>query len=118
MPGRPVAQFAFPEFTMTARIRPPVLSNDARPTSIGAATMRFFVNNAAAAAPPTAAELCSAGQVRAPAPTRPEPLACEDARPHTSTRARSGLPLTLIPAATAEKENPPGKRTFSGELLR
>src|SRR6266849_11212559 len=86
MPARPVAQLALPEFTTTARTRPPVESNDARPTSTGAATTRFFVNNAAAVAPPAA-----------------------------STRARSGRPLTLIPAATAEKENPTGKRIVSGE---
>src|SRR5450631_891849 len=86
MPARPVAQLAFPEFTTTARMRPPVESNDARPTSTGAATTRFCVNSAAAVAPPAA-----------------------------STSARSGRPLTLIPAATAEKENPMGKRIFSGE---
>src|SRR5208282_439627 len=99
MPARPVAQLALPEFTTTALTRPPVASNDARPTSTGAATTRFFVNNAAALA---AAEL-------RPAWTG------EGARPHTSTSARSGRPLTLIPAATAEKENPRGKRIFSGE---
>jgi len=51
MPARPVAQLAFPELTTTARTRPPVESNDARPTSTGAATTRFVVNNAAALAP-------------------------------------------------------------------
>src|SRR5208337_2218594 len=86
MPARPVAQLAFPEFTTMARTRPLVASNDARPTSTGAATTRFFVNNAAALAPLAA-----------------------------STSARSGRPLTLIPAATAEKQNPWGKRIFSGE---
>lgn len=89
MPTRPVAQFALPEFTTTARTRPPVKRNEARPTSKGAATTRFCVNNAAALAPPA-----------------------------TSASARSGRPLTLMPAATAEKENPRGKRIFSGELLR
>src|ERR1700682_1575538 len=102
MPARPVAQLAFPEFTTTARMRPPVASNEARPTSTGAATTRFFVNNAAAVALPATAELRSA-------------WTGEGARPHTSTSARSGRPLTLIPAATAEKENPRGKRIFSGE---
>src|SRR5258708_33324696 len=102
MPARPVAQLALPEFTTTARTRPPVESNDARPTSTGAATTRFFVNNAAAVAPPAAAALRSA-------------WTGEGARPHTSPSARSGRPLTLMPAATAEKENPKGKRIFSGE---
>src|ERR1700681_2789373 len=86
MPARPVAQLALPEFTTTARTRPPVASKDERPTSTGAATTRLVVNNAAAVAPPAA-----------------------------STSARSGRPLTLMPAATAEKENPRGKRIFSGE---
>src|SRR5271155_184139 len=86
MPARPVAQLAFPEFTITARTRPPVESNDARPTSTGAATTRFVVNNAAALAPAEA-----------------------------SARARSGRPLALMPAATAENANPRGKRIFSGE---
>src|ERR1035441_713633 len=86
MPARPVAQLAFPEFTITARTRPPVASNDARPTSTGAARPWFVVNDAAAVAPPAA-----------------------------STSARSGRPLILIPAATAEKENPRGKRISSGE---
>src|SRR5208283_1486973 len=89
MPARPVAQLAFPEFTTMARTRPLVASNDARPTSTGAATTRFFVNNAAEFAPLAA-----------------------------SASARSGRPLTLIPAATAEKENPLGKRIFSGERLK
>src|SRR6266853_4572814 len=88
MPSRPVAQLALPEFTTTARIRPPVERNAARPTSMGAATTRFVVNSAAAAAPSA-----------------------------TSTSARSGRPLTLIPAVTAENENPLGKRIFSGDRL-
>ena len=41
MPARPVAQLALPEFTTSARIRPPVAASDARPTSTGAATTRF-----------------------------------------------------------------------------
>src|SRR5271168_2902505 len=86
MPARPVAQLAFPEFTITARTRPPVEDNEARPTSTGAATTRFFVNSAAAVAPPEA-----------------------------SASARSGRPLTLIPAAIAENENPLGTRILSGE---
>src|ERR1700678_3921670 len=86
MPARPVAQLAFPEFTMTARTRPPAESNDARPTSTGAAMTRFFVNKAAALAPLVA-----------------------------SASARSGRPLTLMPAARAANENPKGKRIFSGE---
>src|SRR6202158_2078640 len=110
MPARPVAQLAFPEFTTTARTRPPVESNPARPTSTGEATPRFFVNNTAALAPPAAAELRSAWTLRLRSGQ-----AREGARPHTSTSARSGRPLTLMPAATAEKENPRGKRIFSGE---
>src|ERR1035441_7669650 len=86
MPAFPVAQLALPEFTTTARTRPPVERNAARPTTTGAATTRFLVNSAAAVAPPA-----------------------------VSTSARSGRPLTLMPAATAEKENPRGKRIFSGE---
>src|SRR5580693_1090444 len=86
MPARPVAQLAFPEFTRTARTRQREESRLARPTSTGAATTRFCVNKAAAVAPLAA-----------------------------SARAKSGLPLALIPAATAEKEKPSGRRTFSGE---
>lgn len=113
MPEGPVAQFAFPEFTMTARTRPPVESNDALPTSMGAATTRFFVNNAAAAAPPATSEPRSNWRPRLRSGrTR------DGAHPHTSTSARSGRPLALMPAATAEKENPSGKRILSGELLR
>src|ERR1700694_5095589 len=110
MPARPVAQLALPEFTTTARTRPPVESNEARPTSTGAATTRFVVNNAAAVAPPAAAELRSAWTLRLRSGR-----ARAGARPHTSTNARSGRPLTLMPAATAEKENPAGRRIFSGE---
>src|ERR1039457_1098130 len=101
MPARPVAQLAFPEFTRTARMRPPVENNAARPTATGAATTRFLVNKAAAVALPETAELRSA-------------WTGEGARPHTSTSARSGRPLTLMAAATAEKEKPRGKRNISG----
>ncbi len=111
MPLGPVAQFAFPEFTMTARTRPPVESKDALPTSMGAATTRFLVNNATAAAPPAATELRSPCRLRSG-------RARGGAHPHTSTSAKSRRPLALMPAATAEKENPSGKRIFSGELLR
>src|SRR6267143_6750766 len=110
MPAPPVAQLALPEFTTTARTRPPVASNAARPTSTGAATTRFFVNNAAAVAPPATAKLRLAWTLRLRSGR-----AREGPRPHTSTRARSGRRLTLMPAATAEKENPRGKRIFSGE---
>ena len=40
-PCAPVAQFALPEFTTTARTRPPVASKEARSTSRGAATTRL-----------------------------------------------------------------------------
>src|SRR5438552_12466934 len=73
MPAFPVAQLAFPELTRTARTRPRVLANAARPTSTGAATTRFCVNRAAP---------------RVSAPAR--------------ISAMSGLPLALIPAAKAE----------------
>src|ERR1700688_170970 len=86
MPARPVAQLALPEFTTTARTRPPVASNAARPTSTGAATTRLVVNKAAADVPSPA-----------------------------SAKARSGRPLTLIPALTAEKEKPLGTLIFSGD---
>src|ERR1039458_7169963 len=86
MPAGPVAQLALPEFTTTARTRPPVERNAARPTTTGAATNRFLVNSAAALAPPA-----------------------------VRTSARAARPVTLMPAATAEKENPRGKRIFSGE---
>src|ERR1700733_353717 len=86
MPRRPVAQLAFPELTTTARTRPPAETSARRPISTGAATTRFCVNRAAALAPSTA-----------------------------SASARSGRPLTLMPAATAANENPVGRRTLSGE---
>jgi hypothetical protein len=81
MPGRPVAQFALPEFTITARIRPRLAVKDLRPTSIGAATTLLLVNNAAAVVPGEA-----------------------------TTRARSGRPLALRPAHAAEKLNPAGRQ--------
>ena len=80
IPDGPVAQFALPELTITARTRPRLADKAARPTSSGAATTRFFVNIAAAAVP---------GQA--------------------STSARSGRPLALIPAEAAEKLNPAGR---------
>src|SRR6266404_2472835 len=87
-PAAPVAQFAFPEFTMTARTRPPVRASAARPTSTGAATTRFFVNSAAAT-------------VRASA----------------RINARSALPLALIPAVTAENLNPLGRKIGLDPLI-
>ena len=80
IPTVPVAQLALPEFTITARMRPRVEANAARPISRGAATTRFFVNTAAALVPAQA-----------------------------STRARSGLPLALIPALADEKLKPAGR---------
>ncbi len=47
VPSGPVAQFALPEFTITARTWPLLLVSEARPTSTGAAATRFFVNSAA-----------------------------------------------------------------------
>src|SRR5579864_1537077 len=43
-PARPVAQFALPEFTTTARTLPRLCVKAARPTLTGAATTKFFVN--------------------------------------------------------------------------
>ena len=51
IPDGPVAQFALPEFTITARTRPRLAANEVRPTTRGAATTRFFVNMAAAVVP-------------------------------------------------------------------
>src|SRR5579864_2337954 len=87
-PAGPVAQFAFPEFTTTARVRPRLCNSALRPTSTGAATTRFFVNRAAA-------EVCG------PA----------------SMSARSGLPLTLIPAVAAENANPLGRKIGPESLI-
>ena len=85
-PGLPVAQFALPEFTMTARTRFPEAAKAWRPTSTGAATIRFCVNRAAAVVPGEA-----------------------------STRPKSGRPLLLMPAQAAEKVNPAGRQIlFSG----
>src|SRR5450432_2848864 len=80
-PGCPVAQLALPEFTRTARTRPLLFASAARPTSTGAATMRFLVNRAAAVA-----------------------------RGSARISARSGLPLALIPAVTAENLKPFGRK--------
>src|SRR5258706_2590367 len=88
-PWGPVAQFAFPEFTTTARTLPPVAAKEARLTSSGAATTRFRVKRAAAVAPVLA-----------------------------SASAKSGRLLALIFAASAEKENPRGRRILSGERGR
>src|SRR5947208_5229894 len=80
-PACPVAQLALPELTRTVRTCPPLLASERRPTSTGAATIRFFVNNAAAAA-------------------------LRSAR----ISARSGLPLDLIPAVAEENLNPLGTK--------
>ena len=88
MPARPVAQFALPEFTITARRRPPVAASAARPTSTGAATTRLLVKSAAAA-------------------TR-----------RISTSARSGRPLSFIPVASAEKEKPRGQQNCLGRATQ
>src|SRR5215472_7055549 len=80
-PWRPVAQLALPAFTMSANIRPWACRTLSRPTITGAAAIWFRVNMAAAEAPSGA-----------------------------RARARSGLPLALIPAAHAENRNPRGGR--------
>src|SRR5579862_867084 len=79
-PVEPVAQLAFPEFTMRARMRPREARRNSRPTSMGAANTRLLVNNAAAVVPGT-----------------------------HSTSAKSGRPLALMPADAAEKRNPKGR---------
>ena len=79
-PARPVAQFALPEFTTMARTFPPAVPKCLRPISTGAALTRFFVNTAAAIVPGAA-----------------------------SANARSNRPEALMPALTAEKENPAGR---------
>src|SRR5215469_4138962 len=89
IPSGPVAQFAFPEFTRTARARPPLVASALRPISTGAATIRFLVNRAAAVVP-------------GPAEISP----------------RSGFWLALMPAATAEYLNPRGRKIGSDELMR
>src|SRR6185437_2859782 len=61
-PARPVAQFAFPAFTSTARTRPRDAASDSRPTSTGAATKRFFVNTAAADVPSAASMSAKSGR--------------------------------------------------------
>src|ERR1700751_202499 len=81
IPATPVAQFALPEFTMTARTFPRDLLNEARPTSTGAAAIRFFVKSAAA-------------------------FACRSA----TISARSGFALALIPAVAEENLNPLGRK--------
>src|ERR1700690_25519 len=88
-PGCPVAQLALPEFTRTARTRPLLFASAARPTSTGAATMRFLVNRAAAVA-----------------------------RGSARISARSGLPLALIPAVTAENLKPFGRKIGPDAFIR
>ena len=89
IPSEPVAQFALPEFTITARTRPRLLVSEARPTSTGAATTRFFVNSAAAVV-----------------------------RRSATISARSGFPLALIAAAIAENLNPWGRKIGPDPLIR
>src|SRR5215472_7984867 len=87
-PAGPVAQFAFPEFTITARSRPPALLKAARPTIRGAATMRLGVNRAAALVP---------GSAR--------------------IKPRSGLPLAFMPALAAENLKPCGRKIGRSEII-
>src|SRR5581483_4323286 len=89
MPAAPVAQFAFPEFTITAPTRPLLFASDPRPTSTGAATTRFFVNTAAAVAGVSA-----------------------------RINPRSGLPLDLMPAAAAANLNPLGRKIGPDGIMR
>src|SRR5712692_7629098 len=103
MPARPVAQLALPEFTTTARTRPPVESNPARPTSTGAATTRFFVNNAAALAPPAAAELRSAWTLRLRSGQAREGGAATDFNAGSDSREREPQGQTNFLRRTAQR---------------
>src|SRR5207248_8162649 len=86
-PAGPVAQFAFPELTITARTEPLLAGKELRPTCTGAAVTWLVVNTAAAVV-----------------------------LTQHSTRARSGRPLGLMPAATEENANPCGRGNgFSAE---
>src|SRR5690242_3184828 len=87
-PAGPVAQFAFPEFTTTARTRPLERRSELRPTSTGAATTRFLVKTAAA---------CVEGPAQ--------------------ISARSALPLALMPAVTAENSKPLGRKIGSDAFI-
>src|SRR5438270_10798598 len=88
MPTWPVAQFAFPEFTITACTRPLLFARAERPISTGAAVIRFRVNSAAA-------EVLGSAIMS----------------------ARSGFPLALMPAFTAENLNPLGRNTGSAGII-
>ena len=89
-PAGPVAQLAFPEFTITARTRPRLAARDARSTSKGAATTRFLVNTAAAVVPREA-----------------------------SISARSRRPLALTPARPRKKQSLSGRSVeFKGAARR
>src|SRR4051812_23879837 len=88
MPAWPVAQFAFPEFTITACIRSSLFARAERPTWTGAAVTRLRVNSAAA-------EVLGSATIN----------------------ARSSLPLALMPAFTAENLNPLGRNTGPGGII-
>src|SRR3954471_3736759 len=87
-PDVPVAQFAFPEFTTTARTRPLLFAIDVRPTWTGAAVIRLRVNSAAA-----------------------------DVFDSAITNARSSFPLALMLAFAAENLNPLGITTGPGWII-
>src|SRR5581483_451783 len=89
IPAPPVAQFALPEFTMTAPTRPLLFAIAVRPTSTGAATTRFLVNRADAAA---------VGSAR--------------------IKPTSGFPLDLMPAVAAENLNPLGRKIGPDSIMR
>src|SRR3954471_1360666 len=88
MPAWPVAQFAFPEFTIAACTRPLLFARAERPTPTGAAVTRLRVNSAAA-------EVLGSAIMS----------------------ARSGFPLALIPAFTDANLNPLGRKTGSGRII-
>src|SRR5580700_11308773 len=89
MPASPVAQFAFPEFTIMPRMRPRLCRRLARERTTGAAWIRFWVNTAAVAA-----------------------------RESLTIRPRSS-PDFLSPQARAENENPLGRsRSVGFDFIR
>src|SRR6202044_3134221 len=80
IPGSPVAQLALPAFTITALTLPPVAARCLPPPVMGAATTWLLVYITPASAGVSQAD-----------------------------NARSGLPLALMPARTADQRNPSGR---------
>src|SRR6516225_3762699 len=87
-PAGPVAQFALPAFTMTARMRPFEARKFALETVTGGATTRFWVNTAAA-----------------------------EAGTSLESKARSSAPVFFRPQAVAEKRKPLGSADSEGACV-